>query len=66
MGKIERIEVPAKDRERLRRLAQKRNTPKEVVWRARIVLLTSKCTRALKVVAEVGVSAPTVRRWRRR
>jgi transposase len=66
MGKIERIEVPGEDRERLRRLARDRSTPQKVVWRARIVLLTSEGKRALEVAAEVGVSALTVRRWRRR
>ena len=42
MGKIERIEVCAEDRERLRRLAWDRNTPQKVVWRARIVLLAGE------------------------
>jgi hypothetical protein len=42
MGKIERSEVPAEDRERLRRLARDRNTPQKVVWRAKIVLLAGE------------------------
>jgi transposase len=66
MGKIERIEVRAEDRERLRRLARDRNTPQKVVWRARIVLLAGEGKGALDVAAEVGVSVLTVRRWRRR
>jgi transposase len=66
MGTIERIEVPAEDRERLRRLAGDRNTPQKVVWRARIVLLAGEGKGALEVAAEVGVSVLTVRRWRRR
>ena len=66
MGKVERIEVPAEDRERLRRLARDRNTPQKVVWRARIVLLAGEGKGALEVAAEVGVSVLTVRRWRRR
>jgi transposase len=66
MGKIERIEVPGEDRERLRRLARDRNTPQNVVWRARIVLLAGEGKRALDVAAEVGVSVRTGRRWRRR
>jgi transposase len=66
MGKIERIEVPGEDRERLRRLARDRNTPQKVVWRARIVLLAAEGMGALEVAAEVGVSVLTVRRWRRR
>ena len=66
MGKIERIEVPAEDREKLRLLARDRNTPQKVVWRVRIVLLASEGKGALEVAAEVGVSVLTVRRWRRR
>ena len=66
MGKIERIEVPAEDRERLRLLARDRNTPQKLVWRAKIVLLAGEGKRALEVAAEVGVSVLTVRRWRRR
>ena len=66
MGKIERIEVAAEDRERLRRLARDRNTPQKVVWRARIVLLAGDGMGAVDVGREVGVSILTVRRWRRR
>ncbi len=66
MGKIERIDVSADDRERLRRLARDRNTPQKVVWRARIVLLAGEGMGAVDVAREVGVSVLTVRRWRRR
>lgn len=66
MGKIERIEVAAEDRERLRRLARDRNTPQKIVWRARIVLLAGEGMGAVAMAAEVGVSVLTVRRWRRR
>src|SRR3712207_3109563 len=66
MGKIERIEVPAADRERLETLVRDRNTPQKVVWRARIVLLTGEGLRATEVAARVGTSTLTVRRWRRR
>jgi transposase len=66
MGKIERIEVPGEDRERLRRLARDRNTPQKVVWRARIVLLAGEGKGARAVAAEAGVSVLTVRRWRGR
>jgi transposase len=66
MGKIERIEVPAADRERLEGLVRDRNTPQKVVWRARIVLLTGDGLRALPVAEAVGKSVLTVRRWRRR
>ena len=51
MGKIERIEVPAADRDRLETLVRDRNTPQKVVWRARIVLLTGEGLRATEVAA---------------
>src|ERR671921_1147797 len=66
MGKIERIEVPAADRDRLESLVHDRNTPQKVVWRARIVLLAGEGLRATEVAARVGTSTLTVRRWRRR
>jgi transposase len=66
MGKIERIEVPAADRERLDGLVRDRNTPQKVVWRARIVLLTGDGMGAVAVADSVGKSVLTVRRWRRR
>jgi DNA-directed RNA polymerase specialized sigma24 family protein len=66
MGKIERIEVPAADRDRLESLVGDRNTPQKVVWRARIVLLTGEGLRATEVAARIGTSTLTVRRWRRR
>jgi transposase len=66
MGKIESIEVPAADRDRLETLVRDRNTPQKVVWRARIVLLAGEGLRATEVAARVGTSTLTVRRWRRR
>src|SRR3954451_6828463 len=66
MGKIERIKVPAADRERLESLVGDRNTPQKVVWRARIVLLAGEGLRATEVADRVGTSTLTVRRWRRR
>ena len=66
MGKIERIEVPAADRERLEGLVRDRNTPQKVVWRARIVLLSGEGIGAVAVADTVGKSVLTVRRWRRR
>ena len=38
MGKIERIQVPPEDRERLEGLVRDRNTPQKIVWRSQIVL----------------------------
>lgn len=66
MGKIERIEVPAADRDRLEKLVRDRNTPQKVVWRAQIVLLAGEGVRAKEVAARTGKSLLTVRRWRRR
>jgi transposase len=64
MGKIERIQVPPEDRERLERLVKDRNTPQKIVWRSQIVLLAGEDIGA--VARRVGKSVLTVRRWRRR
>src|ERR1700730_18418525 len=66
MGKIERIQVPPKDREQLGRLVRDRNTPQKIVWRTQIVLLAGEGMGAVEVAARVGKSVLTVRRWRRR
>src|SRR5215471_848012 len=66
MGKIERIQVPPEDRERLDKLVKDRNTPQKVVWRARIVMLAGDGTKAGEIARTVGKSVVTVRRWRRR
>src|ERR1700675_4544771 len=66
MGKIERIQVPPEDRERLERLVKDRNTPQKIVWRSRIVLLAGDGNGAVAVARRVGKSVLTVRRWRRR
>ena len=66
MGKIERIQVPPEDRERLERLVRDRNTPQKIVWRSQIVLLAGEGIGAVEVAARVSKSVLTVRRWRRR
>src|ERR1700761_298410 len=66
MGKIERIQVPPEDRERLGKLVKYRNTPQKIVWRAQIVLLAGDGIGAVDLSARVGKSVLTVRRWRRR
>src|ERR1700722_15434039 len=66
MGKIERVEVPPEDRERLERLVRDRNTPQKIVWRSQIVLLAGEGIGAVEVATRVGKSVLTVRRWRRR
>ena len=66
MGKVERIQVPSEDRERLGKLVKDRNTPQKLVWRSQIVLLAANGIGATEVAARVGKSLPTVHRWRRR
>ena len=66
MRKIGQISIGAADRERLERLVRDRNTPQKIVWRARIVLLASDGLTAEGIVAAVGKSLLTVRRWRHR
>jgi transposase len=66
MRKIDQILISMADRERLERLVRDRNTPQKVVWRARIVLLTSAGLTAEAIAAAVGKSLLTLRRWRRR
>ena len=66
MGKIERVEVPPEDRERLKRLVRDRNTPQKIVCRSQIVLLAGEGIGAVEVATRVGKSVLTVRRWRRR
>jgi len=66
MGKIERIQVSPKDRERLCELVKDRNTPQKIVWRSQIVLLAGEGVGAVEVATRVGKSVLTVRRWRRR
>jgi transposase len=66
MRTIERISISAADRERLERLVRDRNTPQNVVWRARIVLLAGDGVTAEGIAAALGKSLLTVRRWRRR
>lgn len=66
MGKIERIQVPPEDRERLARLVRDRNTPQKVVWRSQIMLSAGEGIGSVEVATRVGKSVLTVRRWRRR
>ena len=56
MGKIERIQVPPEDRERLERLVRDRNTPQKIVWRSQIVLLAGEGIGAVEVATRVGKS----------
>ncbi len=60
MDKIERIEVPAEDRERLRRPARDRNTPQKLGWRVPniypISVAERERTKANAGQAEIGNS----------
>jgi transposase len=66
MSRIEAIRLSPGDEERLEKLVRDRNTPQKVVWRSRIVLLSAQGLCPPAIVAAVGKSALTVRRWRRR
>jgi transposase len=66
MSRIEPIRLPREDRDWLEKLVRDRNTPQKVVWRSRIVLLSAAGMRPASIVAAVGKSELTVRRWRRR
>src|SRR3981189_2114227 len=66
MGKIERIEVPPEDRERLLKMVGDCHTPPKIVWRAQIVRFAGEGIGAVEVGRRVGKSVLTVRRWRRR
>src|ERR1035437_5598096 len=63
MGKIERIQVPPKDRERLVRLVRDRNTPQKIVWRSQIVLLAGEGMGTVEGATRGGKSGLTLRRW---
>jgi hypothetical protein len=65
MDKIERIEVPAEDRERLRRRARDRNAPQKLVWRARIELLAGECIFKCAQQPELAIDRGAVRSRRR-
>ena len=56
MGKIERIQVPPEDRERLARLVRDRNTPQKVVWRSQIVLSAAATAPWAALVQRAGVA----------
>ena len=53
------------DRVRLERLIADRNTPRKVVWRSRIVLLSAAGCGTMEIMRRTGIS-PTVWRWQAR
>ena len=51
---------------RLERLIADRNTPRKVVWRSRIVLLSAAGCGTMEIMRRTGISKPTVWRWQAR
>ena len=56
----------SEDRVRLERLIADRNTPRKVVWRSRIVLLSAAGYGTMEIMRRTGISKPTVWRWQAR
>ena len=54
------------DRVRLERLIADRNTPRKVVWRSWIVLLSAAGCGTMEIMRRTGISKPTVWRWQAR
>ena len=51
---------------RLERLIADRNTPRKVVWRSQIVLLSAAGCGTMEIMRRTGISKPTVWRWQAR
>ena len=66
MGKKMRIQLASGDRDRLEALIANGNTPQKHVRRARIVLLAGDGIGTDEIKRRLGVSKPTIRRWRTR
>ena len=66
MGKNVRIQLSPEDRDRLEALIINRNTVQKHVRRARIVLLAGDRVGTEEIHRRLGVSKPTIRRWRTR
>ena len=60
------IWVSSADRARLEQLAADRNSPRKVVWRAQIVLLSAERHGTMAIARRTGMSKPTVWRWQAR
>ena len=59
-----KIVLARKARAELKRIVADGNTAQKLVKRARIVLLMAAGVGVMSIMREVGVSKPTVRRWR--
>ncbi len=66
MGKKVRIQLAPGDRDRLEALIANGNTPQKHVRRARIVALAGDGIGTNEIQRRLGVSKPTIRRWRTR
>ena len=66
MGKKVRIQLGLGDRDRLEALIANGNTPQKHVRRARIVALAGDGIGTDEIQRRLGVSKPTIRRWRTR
>ncbi len=60
------IYVSPANRARLERLVGDRNTPRKVVWRVEIVLVTADGHGTNEIMWRTGISKPTVWRWQER
>ncbi|HEX6454395.1 MAG TPA: helix-turn-helix domain-containing protein [Trebonia sp.] len=60
------LEIPPKDRARLRSWTRSRNIPAALAQRARIVLMAGHGYSNTEIAEQAGVSRPTVIMWRSR
>jgi len=60
------LELQQEQRAELEKVARSRRTPQAVAQRARIVLMTAEGISPGAVGEQLGVSQPTVRKWRAR
>jgi transposase len=60
------VVLNAAEREQLAAIADDRNRPRKHIERARIVLASADRHSAQRVAQSIGVSRPTVWRWRQR
>ena len=66
MRRSSRSIVNEQDQAELQRLAAGRNTPQKVAQRARIILLSGDGVPTGEMMERLGVSTPTISRWRER
>ena len=60
------IELSQEQRTELEKVARSRRTPQAVAQRARIVLMTADGILPGTIGEQLGVSQPTIRKWRAR